>query len=54
MTAAADITVYTRTELEAMNKQTLLELASARGINIGSGSLKANIVNAVLESQEGG
>lgn len=51
MTAAADITIYTRTELEAMTKQNLLDIASARGVNIGSGSLKADIVNAILENQ---
>lgn len=51
MTAAAVITVYTRAELEAMTKQHLLEICTVRGINIGSGSLKADIVNAVLENQ---
>lgn len=51
MTAAVDITVYTRAELEAMTKQQLLEICSVRGINVGSGSLKADIVNAVLENQ---
>lgn len=51
MTAAADIKVFTRTELEAMTKQNLLDIASARGVNIGSGSLKADIVNAILENQ---
>lgn len=52
MTAAADVTVYTRAELEATTKQNLLELCSARGVNIGSGSpKKADIVNAILENQ---
>lgn len=54
MTAAADVIVYTRAELEAMTKQNLLDIASARGVNIGSGSLKADIVNAVLENQGNG
>ncbi len=54
MTAAADVTVYTRAELEAMTKQNLLDIASARSVNIGSGSLKADIVNAVLENQGNG
>ena len=51
MTAAVGITVYTRTELEAMTKQQLLEICAVRGVNIGSGSLKADIVNAILENQ---
>lgn len=52
MTAAADITIYTQAELEAMTKQQLLDIASARGVNIGSGSpKKADIINAVLENQ---
>lgn len=37
-----------------MKKQELLDIASARGVNVGSGALKADIVNAVLESQENG
>ncbi len=52
MTAAADITIYTQAELEAMTKQNLLDIASARGVNIGSGSpKKADIINAILENQ---
>ena len=52
MIAAADITIYTQAELEAMTKQQLLDIAFARGVNIGSGSpKKADIINAVLENQ---
>lgn len=52
MTAAVDITVYTQAELEAMTKQNLLDIASARSVNIGSGSpKKADIINAILENQ---
>lgn len=37
-----------------MKKQELLDIASVRGAHVGSGALKADIVNAVLENQGNG
>ncbi len=37
-----------------MTKQQLLEICAVRSVNIGSGALKADIVNAVLENRGNG
>lgn len=54
MAVSTDETVYTESQLNAMTKAELLSLCTERGITgVSDSNLKAEIIAAILENQEG-